>query len=210
MNSDSMLNRYTDLASLISVLLNKELTLLDPSKWEDKNDSYYLRQYSEKKGVKSLYALCFTTEAETSHHWKAFSHGADGVRIKIKREPFLEQLNSMKQIVHGKVEYKKIEEVETKSLTVDKLPFLKRHPFRDESEYRVLFMKKNASKSKTHSIPFDISLIDSITLSNSLPNELKGAVETLLKSIKGCADIEITRSTLNENSRWKKASIRAT
>lgn len=31
----STLKRYTNLASLISILKNKELVLLDPMKWED-------------------------------------------------------------------------------------------------------------------------------------------------------------------------------
>lgn len=205
----STLKRYTNLASLISILKNRELTLLDPSKWEDRNDSHYLLQYSERKGFKSLYALCFTKEPETSHHWKAFSPGSDGVCIKILAEPFLAQLNSIKEIVHGDVEYKLIDEVETEALTIDQLPFLKRYPFRDEAEYRVIFRKKVASKSKTHAIPFETSLIQGITLSNSLPKELRGPLAALLNEIDGCADIKISRSTLNENSRWKKAGERA-
>lgn len=206
----STLKRYTNLASLVSILKNKELTLLDPSKWEDRNDSHYLVQYGERKGFKSLYALCFTKEPETSHHWKAFSHGSDGVCIKILAEPFIAQLNSIKEIVHGDVEYKLIDEVETGMFTVDQLPFLKRYPFRDEAEYRVLFRKRVASRIKTHAIPFDTSLIHEVTLSNSLPKELRGPLVALLKSIDGCADMKISRSTLNENSRWKKASERAT
>ncbi len=204
------LKRYTNLASLVSILKDKEITLLDPSKWEDKNDSHYLLQYGERKGFKSLYALCFTMEPETSHHWKAFSHGTDGVCIKIHAEPFISQLNSIKEIVHGEVEYKLIDDVETGLFTVDQLPFLKRYPFRDEAEYRVLFRKKAASKYKTHAIRFDTSLIYEVTLSNSLPKELKKPLIDLLKSIDGCEGMKISRSTLNENSRWKRACERAT
>lgn len=204
------LKRYTNLPSLVSILKNKKITLLDPSKWEDRNDSYYLLRYGERKGFKSLYALCFTKEPETSHHWKAFSPGSDGVCIKILAEPFIAQLNSIKEIVHGDVEYKLIDDVETEAFSVDQLPFLKRYPFRDEAEYRVLFRKKAASKLKTHAIPFDISHIQEITLSNSLPKELRAPLVSLIKDIDGCADIKISRSTLNENSRWKRASERAT
>jgi len=206
----STLKRYTNLASLVSILRNRELTLLDPSKWGDRNDSHYLLQYGERKGFKSLYALCFTKESETSHHWKAFSPGSDGVCIKILAEPFIAQLNFIKEIVHGNVEYELIDEVETEVVTVDQLPFLKRYPFRDEAEYRVLFRKKVASKLKTHASPFNTSFIQEITLSNSLPKELSGPLVALLKGIDGCADIKISRSTLNENSRWKRASERAT
>ena len=206
----STLKRYTNLASLVSILKNRELTLLDPSKWGDKNDSHYLLQYGERKGFKSLCALCFTKEPETSHHWKAFSHGSDGVCIKILAKPFIAQLNSIKEIVHGDVKYKLIDEVETEVFAVDQLPFLKRYPFRDEAEYRVIFRKKVENECKTHAIPFDTSLINKVTLSNLLPKELIGSLAALLKGIDGCADLKISRSTLNENSRWKKASKRAT
>lgn len=203
------LKRYTNLASLISILKNKELTLLDPSKWEDKNDSHYLWRYAEKKRVESIFALCFTSESETSHHWKTFSHGSDGVCIKIHSEPFKKHIDSLGGILHGEVKYKLIEEIESQTFTVDELPFLKRYPFRDEAEYRVLLTKTASSKFKTYSIEFDTSLISSVTLSNSLPKPLQAPIVDLIRSIEGCSNLRITRSTLNENSRWKKACERA-
>jgi hypothetical protein len=209
MNSNT-LNRYTTLASLISILKNKEITLLDPSKWEDKNDSHYLLQYRKRKGLKSIYALCFTTESETAHHWKVFANGSDGICIKIVTDEFIANLDKIAGVVHGKVEYKLINEVEKEIVAVDQLPFLKRHPFRDEDEYRVIFGTTVANESKTVSIPFDTSSIREIKLSNSLPVGLVEPLVALLKSIDGCTNMKITRSTLNENVRWKKACKRAT
>jgi hypothetical protein len=206
----STLKRYTNLASLISILKNKELVLLDPMKWEDKNDSHYLVKYGERKGFKSLYALCFTTTDETSHHWKAFCPGADGVCIKIRKEPFVAHLNTLDGVMHGQVVYKLIDEVVTENLRIDQLPFLKRYPFRDEAEYRILYRATAPSKSKAHAISFDLSFIQEITLSNSLPNDLRNPLVELLRSIDGCAKIKISRSTLNDNLRWKNACDRAT
>lgn len=206
----STLKRYTNLASLVSILKNKELTLLDPTKWEDKNDSHYLLKYGERRGYQSLFALCFTTEAETSHHWKAFCLGSDGACIKIQADPFIAHLNTLEGVTHGKVIYKLIDEIETENIAVDQLPFLKRYPFRHEAEYRVLFRKEAPSKSKSHAIPFHLSFIQEITLSNLLPKELRGPLVDLLRSIDGCANLKISRSTLNDNSRWKKACDRAT
>lgn len=60
--------RYTDLPSLIQILMNRELTLLDPSSWDDKNDSYFISTYKEKKQLQSVLALCFTKKSETYHH----------------------------------------------------------------------------------------------------------------------------------------------
>ena len=47
------LRRYTELPFLIDFLETKEITLLNPSAWDDRNDSYYLQQYAEAydKGV---------------------------------------------------------------------------------------------------------------------------------------------------------------
>jgi hypothetical protein len=203
------IKRYTNLASLIAILKNKELTLLDPSKWEDKNDSHYLVRYGQMKGFKSLYALCFTKAAETSHHWKVFSSGSDGVCIKMNPDRFLEYLDSLKGVRHREVEYKLLDEIERDDFTVEDLPFLKRYPFRGEKEYRIIFEKKAESKHKTHAIPFDVSMIQEVTLSNSIPKELRAPVVDLLRSIEGCGDLTVYRSTLNENTRWKQACERA-
>lgn len=208
--STGTINRYTNLASLISILRNKELTLLDPSKWEDKNDAYYLLKYAEKKKFKSLYALCFTIASETSHHWKVFAPGADGVCIRINTERFLSYLDGIPEIVHGKVEYKLLEDVETQKIKTTHLPFLKRNAFRDEQEYRVIFRDENEYKKKTHAIPFDASLIERVVFSNALPNDLKTPIVQLLKTIDECKKLEIYRTTLNENLRWKRAGDRAT
>lgn len=95
------------------------------------------------------------------------------------------------------------------TLTVDELPFLKRYPFRDEAEYRVLFQNTKPSKLRSHAIPFDLSFVREIALSHSLPKELRGPFVDLLGAIPGCEKIKFSRSTLNDNIRWKKASDRA-
>lgn len=78
--------RYTDLPALIHILTNRTLTLLDPSFWDDKNDSYFLATYKEKKELQSVLALCFTKESETYHHWRVFSSGASGACINFNPE----------------------------------------------------------------------------------------------------------------------------
>ena len=147
--------------------------------------------------------------SETSHHWKVFAPGADGVCLKLKSDRFKEYLESIKGIVHDDVDYKLIDEVENDNFEVDRLPFLKRYAFRDEQEYRVVLGLKKAQQSKSHSIPFEIPYIEAVTLSNSLPKDLMKPMAELLKSIDGCKDLTINRSTLNENARWKKACERA-
>ena len=75
------LNRFTSLPYLIDMLEKNELTLLDPSGWEDKNERITIEQYKEHNGYESIYALCMTDKAETYHHWNAFTNGDSGSRL---------------------------------------------------------------------------------------------------------------------------------
>jgi hypothetical protein len=52
--SSDYLRRYTDLTALIYLLRRRKLTLLDPSSWDDRNDSYYLTLCREKRKLKSV------------------------------------------------------------------------------------------------------------------------------------------------------------
>lgn len=207
-----LLMRYTNLPSLVSILKERQLTLMDPMEWEDRNDTYYLRKYKDRKGAASLMALCFTNTSETSHHWKTFAAGTDGVCIKIHRDPFVSYLNGLNvdgQILHGEVTYKSIEEVESGDFVVEQLPFLKRYPFRHEYEYRVIFVSEKDINSKKFDMPLDLTLIKEISLSNALPEALSTNLVALLRSIDGCGNLKIFRSTLNDNLRWRRASDRA-
>jgi hypothetical protein len=53
--SSAYLRRYTDLTALIYLLRKRRLTLLDPSSWDDSNDSYYLTLYKEKRKLNSFW-----------------------------------------------------------------------------------------------------------------------------------------------------------
>ena len=59
------LNRYTSFAALLAMLQRREITLLSPSLWEDRNDAFYMNAYKSRKQLKTLVALCFSqAEAE--------------------------------------------------------------------------------------------------------------------------------------------------
>jgi len=208
MNKTS-LKRYTNLASLVSILHTKKLTLLDPSRWEDKNDSTYLKIYAERLRLNSLYAMCFTMVPETSHHWKVYSPGADGVCIYIKTEEFFAHLKEINGIRHNLVSYKQVDELELNPPNINQLPFLKRYAFRGEEEYRVIYESSKMTSKKYYKIPFEISWIEKIILSNSLPKELLSPIRETLCNIQGCENLDITRSLLNESNRWRNAGNNA-
>jgi hypothetical protein len=203
-NIRSFLNRYTSLPVLLDVLSRKCITLLSPASWEDRNDSFYLERYKEERNLKTVLALCFTTERETFHHWKIFSSGASGVCIEFRRELFLKEIEEKSNFLCRDVVYKMITDVETNIPPLGDWPFLKRRPFRDEKEFRIVYENTKVVE-KTKDVPFDVGCIRQITLSPWLPESVVPTVIRVIRSVEGCQKIRIIRSTLIENTRWKEA-----
>jgi Protein of unknown function (DUF2971) len=195
------LRRYTDIPSLVYLLSERQITLLDPETWDDKNDSHFLRLYREKTGLQSVLALCFTRASETYHHWRVFANGSSGVCIGFKREELLTVVKKQSGVRTGPVKYLKMREMERMNLTTRELPFLKRYPFEHENEFRIIY--ESNRKRPSFDIPIPLSCIDRITLSPWLNQALSKHVKKVLWSIEGCRDLEIVRSTLISNEDWK-------
>jgi len=170
------LRRYTNMPSLIYLLAEKKITLLDPESWDDKNDSHFLSLYREKKKLRSVLALCFSYASETYHHWRVFAHGSSGVCVSFKRTEFINEIKKQPGLRMGTVEYLRLNEIRHKQLEVDGLPFLKRYPFQGESEFRVIYESKKAD-IPTLDISIPLSCIYKITLSPWLPRSLSDRVK---------------------------------
>lgn len=202
------LRHYTSLSSLIHILTYKKITLSNPSNWEDKNDAIYLEIYRKKRGFKRIFAMCFTSTYETSHHWKIYAPGKHGVCVIFNSDKLLGALNQ--NIRHGSVRYKYADEVESEGIKIDDLPFLKRKAFGDEKEYRLIYQGHEIAGKHYYQIPIEIEWIDSIYLNNSMPKDFVKSVKVILQSIKGCHWLSVIQTSLNENTRWKKAGNKAT
>src|SRR5712691_8091529 len=101
----SRLRRYTDIPALIYLLSVRQITLLDPQSWDDKNDSHYLRLYREKKNLKTVLAVCFAQASETYHHWRVFAPGSSGICICFKRADLLAAVKRRVGLLHRDVDY---------------------------------------------------------------------------------------------------------
>lgn len=200
--SKDYLRRYTDIPALVYLLKEKRITLLDPQSWDDKNDSRYLKFYQEKSKFRTVLALCFTQASETYHHWRVFAHGPGGVCICFKRSALLRALRKQSDLRMGEVRYLKLNEIRRRRLSTQALPFLKRYPFQDETEFRVIYESKTATCS-TLDIDIPLSCIDKVTLSPWLPLVLGKQVVALLRTMDGCQKLRIDRSTLISNEEWK-------
>jgi hypothetical protein len=200
--SKALLRRYTDLPGLIFLLRERKITLLDPQSWDDRNDSYYLALYKQKKGLGSVLALCFTQAPETYHHWRVFANGASGVCITFNRAEVLEAVKQQPGVRTRNVKYLTLPEIRNETLRTRDLPFLKRYAFEHEDEFRMIY-ESTARDIPYLNIPAPLLCIDRITLSPWIPKALSGQVKETLRSIKGCSDLKIVRSTLISNEEWK-------
>jgi hypothetical protein len=198
---EEYLRHYTDLSALFYLLTERKLTLLNGERWEDKNDIFFLEEYRKKKELKSVLALCFIRASERFHFWKVFGAGSSGVRIRFRREDLLRAVKRP-GLLTGKVDYLHFNEI-TKPLAVDRLPFIKRHGFQDEREFRMVYESERHVRSKVD-IPIPLPCIDNIKLTPWLHHDLVSDVRKIIHSIDGCARLEVVRSKLIDNERWKR------
>ncbi|MBK8015244.1 MAG: DUF2971 domain-containing protein [Betaproteobacteria bacterium] len=198
-----VLRRYTELPYVVDLLQTKEMVLVSPAAWDDRNDSYYIEQYARREEMASTYALCLAEASETYHHWKVFSHGCGGACIVFKRDKLMQYVRKVDGLRAEPVQYRTIKDLRAARPTVSELPFLKRAVFADEKEFR-LFLATKTKGQATHRFPIAIAVVEKITLSPWLPKEVVAAVRTTLQSIEGCRNLLVGRSTLVENEVWKQ------
>lgn len=202
----NFLNRYTSFPSLLAMLQTKQITLLGPHLWEDRNDAFYMGEYKSRKQLKTLLALCFSQAEETYHHWRVFTHGADGVCITFRRAPLLKALPGLRS---GAVTYRKIADLPRLKPRLEELPFLKRAPYEDEREFRLIH-EDGREEAETKSFAIPLSCISRVTLNPWLAPPLTKAMKTAIKQIPGCSALKVYQTTLLENEQWKKAAMAKT
>lgn len=200
--SKMILRRYTDLPALICLLRQRMITLLDPKSWDDSNDSHYLRLYKEKKKLRTVLALCFTQASETYHHWRIFASGSSGACITFNRAELFEAMKKQDGVRQGSVKYLKLTDIRDRILKTQDLPFLKRYAFEHEAEFSVIYQSSIRSITNLD-IPLPLSCIERITLSPWIHEGLFAHVKQILRSINGCANLKVVRSTLISNEEWK-------
>lgn len=200
---ETTLRRYTEIPYVIDLLQTRELVLVNPKAWDDRNDSFYIEQYARAAGFSSTYALCLAEAPETYHHWRVFSHGSGGACITFDKSKIVKYATKHKGVRAESVQYNTISELKTEPPQIEELPFLKRYAYIDEQEFR-LFYGSRKKGEPTFRIQIPLSAIERITLSPWLPKSVADHVKSTLKSINGCGNLRIYRSTLVENEVWKR------
>jgi hypothetical protein len=200
------LRRYTDLSRLFYLLAERKLTLLDPSRWDDRNDSYCLRRYREARGHKSVLALCFVQSSERYHLWKVFGAGASGVRIRFNRKALLEAVDKVPGVLHDEVQYLLLKDLAGVS-DPNRLPFLKRYGFLEEEEYRLVYGSSKKLPKFDIDIPSDC--IESVKLNPWLDADSFEHVKDAIRKVDSCwKSLEVEHSSLIDNEKWREFADR--
>lgn len=164
--------RYTSLSSALDTLSKQRLFLLNPSKWDDLNDVYFMELYRSKAEVGSVLALCCTTASETYHHWRVFTQGMDGVCLEFARSALESELRSVPNMECGRVEYLRVKDLDALGPdAVSRLPFIKREGFSDEREWRIV-LSSSQELHMVEPIRIQIASLNKIILNPWMPPSL--------------------------------------
>ncbi|MBK5206245.1 MAG: DUF2971 domain-containing protein [Polaromonas sp.] len=202
------LRRYTHLPAAIELLKTNSLTLLDPSSWDDGNDTFYVSEYKRRMQLKSTLAVCLSGAEESYHYWKVFAGHPAGVCIRLRQGMLLKSLRGKAGITVGEMDYRLMTAARKKALTLEEFPFVKRRAYIDEKEVRVLWESKTEERS-SFNVPIPFGCIARITLSPWLPKSLVNSTKSMLRSIDGCSRLEVVRSTIIASEEWKNIARHA-
>jgi hypothetical protein len=200
--------RYTTLPYLLDMLHHKRLTLLDPAKWDDKNDAHFLKKYKEKMGFKSVLALCFAEASEAYQHWKIYSGNPSGVCIEFHKNKLLSHFRYKDGFTNNMVHYKTIKDLRGEALHIKDMPFIKRYAYKGEQEYRLIFQSESEKKLVKH-VPIDVDDISKITVSPWIDATSYKSIKLTINKIKDCEHIKVQKSTITENNEWKRIADNA-
>lgn len=197
----SVLMKYTSLSSTIHILRERALPLLDPDRWDDKNDGHVMRRYAEAMGRGPVRATCFTQANDTYHHWSVFAGGSDGVRLEVDKEKLLTSLTGS-DVIAGEMQYLSIKALRAPgAVRPEALAFVKRLPYADEREFRLLKFADGPA-----ACPIALSWLKRVTLSPWMPAPVATSVKQTLKALPGCANLRVYQSTLIGNADWRAAA----
>jgi len=200
------LRRYTSLPQLLQILQTESLTLLDPKNWDDKNDSALIEKYCKKKKLKKVFALCFAESSETYHHWKVYAEGAAGVCIEFNKDRLLKAFRAQKKDLRfGSLKYVKVDQLSSYQTKISEWPFIKRLPYEGEKEFRIIYEERADATCSSYSLPISIESIHRVYLSPWIYRDCSNAVRKTIQNLPKCSELEVYKTSLVDNKRWKDA-----
>lgn len=196
------LRRYTGLVAAVQMLRKRAVTLLSPTLWDDKNDAHSLNCYRNAVGAKRVLALCLAEHYETYHHWKIYAPGPEGVCIEFDRDLLISAFRDMPTVKHRKTDYWTIERLRGAKIRSEDLPFIKRFPYGDEEEFRIVYTD-DEEEPPYKDFHINIDCVTRINLSPWMHPSVDASLRETIRSIPGCEHARINRSRLVDYEAWK-------
>lgn len=181
---DKPVYRIMSLTRLEQVLLDKQLTLVKPRKWDDPFENALLASaFATKNGENvgfaakdSVYGQCWTLHRETDAMWRIYSHDKDGIRVTSTPRKLLAALNksdpkfSPVRAFIGKVSYLKKKDLLVRFGQINLLDpngsgiaeslLYKRNEFRHEAEVRLIYSgPDNQCPDDLYQVPIEPSAL---------------------------------------------------
>jgi hypothetical protein len=190
------------------MLREKRLPLLDPRRWDDKNDARYLEIYKKKKNLKSVLAICIADAPETYQHWKIYAGNTSGVCIEFQKGELINSANTRGDIRHDYVEYVLLDELHHNLPSEDDLPFIKRFAYQDEREYRFVYTSDKEEKEIEYIsiVPTDIK---QIIINPWAEKPIYQAMRQSIIETKDWEKVKIRHSTVTKNDEWGRLGEKA-
>lgn len=155
--------RYISFDSLLQMLTEESIILVQTSFWEDVYENFILKEnYYNRRGKrinsewlsKMFLGQCWTGKKSSDAMWRIYSPDRKGLRIRTRISKLMDVVKREESCFFGQVEYlpqSKIEEDLASlngNISMDQLSylmlesqFIKRNSFSHESEYRIIKMR---------------------------------------------------------------------
>lgn len=174
--------RFTNIERFTETLCSKKFTFVNPTKWTDPFEKYYLERTFQIDGKKvklpaknNIFSVCVSGTLTSEAYWKVYAPKEDGIRLSLNTEKFLNTF--LDRIVDcdvyiGKVDYQltnkfsKIDfdpelfkEIKDKKIGSQQIQLLlkKRKSFVYEDEVRIMIIPHKKQNDTTFKVDSDIT-----------------------------------------------------
>ncbi len=198
------LKRYTSTLAALDTLINRRITLLNPSSWADRNDRELMALFASTTPGRVSFAYCMAEGNETAHHWQVFADRGFGVCIAFDKARLIEAVSLDPAIKHCAVSYVNWRDLLLKE-PLNRLPFVKRQVYRAEREYRLIAVPDAKYDESSYNLAIPLTCITSITMSGEVPVAHFETFRRLVRGIPECGRLSVRQSGLLRNHRWAAA-----
>jgi hypothetical protein len=97
----------------------------------------------------------------------------------------------------------KVDKLSSYQTRVSDWPFIKRLPYEGEKEFRILYEERTDPTRVSFALPVPIEAIRRVYLSPWIYRDASNAVRKTIQSLPKCAGLEVYKTSLVDNKRWK-------